>query len=131
MSSLGDFIREKRIAADLSLRDCAKLCGISHTRLDCIEKGSDPNTGKAFSVRADTLKKIAAGLNIDFSTLLALSVEAQGIAIEDIPQNKETPQPESQVEAQFAEMFAKLSDANKLEVISRMIAMQAEAGKDR
>lgn len=130
MSSLGDFIREKRVAADLSLRDCAKMCGISHTRLDCIEKGYDPNTGKVFSVRADTLKKIAAGLNIDFSTLLALSVEAQGITMEDAPKNAEMPQPETQVEAQFAEMFSKLSDANKLEVISRMIAMQSE-GKAR
>lgn len=126
MSSLGDFIREKRVAADLSLRDCAKLCGISHTRLDCIEKGYDPNTGKVFSVRADTLKKIAAGLNIDFATLLALSVEAQGITMDDASKNTETLQPENQVEAQFLEMFSKLSADHKLELVSRMIAMQSE-----
>lgn len=65
---LGRRIREAR--GDLSLRDFAQKCNISHTHLDSLEKGVDPRTGKRVKVGLETLKKIAkaAGFSIDYLT---------------------------------------------------------------
>ena len=59
---LGERIREAR--GDLSLRDFAKICEISHTHLDSLEKGYDPRTGKKVSIGWDTLKKISAATGL-------------------------------------------------------------------
>lgn len=106
-------LKELSAAKGVSITQMAKDLGISTGLQTGWKNGATP--------RQSTVKKIADyfGVAVDY------------FASEDSAQNKEMPQPESQVEAQFAEMFSKLSDANKLEVISRMIAMQAEAGKDR
>lgn len=53
-NELGEKIRKAR--GDLSLRDFAKKCGISHTHLDSIEKGYDPRTGKPVKVSLETIK---------------------------------------------------------------------------
>jgi transcriptional regulator with XRE-family HTH domain len=58
----GNLIRHAR--GELSLRDFAKKCGISHTHLDSIEKGYDPRTGKPVSISFDTLNKLSAGTGI-------------------------------------------------------------------
>lgn len=65
---LGNRIREAR--GDLSLREFAKKCDISHTHLDSLEKGADPRTGKEVSVGWETLRKlsIATGLSIHYLT---------------------------------------------------------------
>lgn len=78
MTILGEYIRSARTEKGLSLRECAKLCGISHTRIDVIEKGVDPNTGKEAEVTTDTLMKIAQGLNLDVLYLLSLNVAEKG-----------------------------------------------------
>jgi Helix-turn-helix. len=59
---LGERIREAR--GELSLRDFAKICEISHTHLDSLEKGYDPRTGKKVSIGWDTLKKISAATGL-------------------------------------------------------------------
>lgn len=67
-------------------------------------------------IDVEYLKKIADYFDVSVSYVLG----------EDSAQNKETLQPENQVEAQFLEMFSKLSADHKLELVSRMIAMQSE-----
>ena len=67
-NKLGNKIREAR--GDLSLRDFAKKCGISHTHLDSIEKGYDPRTGKPVKVSLDTIKKLSAGTGIPLHNLI-------------------------------------------------------------
>jgi transcriptional regulator with XRE-family HTH domain len=54
---IGLIIRELR--GDLSLRDFAKKCEISHTSIDNLEKGIDHRTGKPTQVKVATLQKIA------------------------------------------------------------------------
>jgi transcriptional regulator with XRE-family HTH domain len=54
---IGLIIRELR--GDLSLRDFAKKCEISHTTIDNLEKGIDHRTGKPTQVKVATLQKIA------------------------------------------------------------------------
>ena len=71
MNYIGDFIKQYR--GDVSLRDFAKKCDISHTHLDSIEKGYDPRTGKPIRVTVDTLKKIAKAMNMSINDLLIKS----------------------------------------------------------
>ena len=72
---LGSFIRSKR--GDLSLRELARRCGISHTFIDKLEKGHDPRTRKSIRPTVDSLKKLAAGLEVDVLELLLLAVEEE------------------------------------------------------
>lgn len=71
MNYIGEFIKQYR--GDISLRDFAKKCDISHTHLDSIEKGYDPRTGKPIRVTVDTLKKIAKAMNMSINDLLIKS----------------------------------------------------------
>lgn len=68
MNYIGEYIRKYR--GDLSLREFADKCGISHTHLDSIEKGFDPRTGKPVRVTVETLKKIAKTMGMTINDLL-------------------------------------------------------------
>lgn len=69
---LGERVRKAR--GELSLREFAKKCDISHTHLDSIEKGIDPRTGKPVTVSVETLEKIAAGAGCSIAYLLGNSI---------------------------------------------------------
>ena len=49
----------RKLRGDLSLRDFAKKCELSHTTIDNLEKGIDHRTGKPTQVKIATLQKIA------------------------------------------------------------------------
>lgn len=68
MNYIGKYIKSYR--GNVSLRNFAEKCGISHTHLDSIEKGFDPRTGKPVKVTVDTLKKIAKAMNMSVNDLL-------------------------------------------------------------
>ena len=70
MDTLGEVIRTKRKAKDLSLRDLATLCNLSHSYIDSLEKGVDPKTGKPVSPTIETLEKISKGLGLTLDELL-------------------------------------------------------------
>lgn len=67
-NKLGDYVRQKR--GNMSLRDFAKTCGVSHTHIDSIEKGYDPRTGKSVSPSFETLKKVARGIGVPLGDFL-------------------------------------------------------------
>lgn len=69
-NELGKYIKEKR--GKKSLREFAKIVGISHTHLDSIEKGADPRTGKPVSISAEVLKLLSIATNTDYETLSEL-----------------------------------------------------------
>ena len=71
---LGDVVRNYRLENHLSLRAFGELCGISHTTIDCIEKGYDPRTGKRINITNMTFSKLADVLKIPVSVLVDLSV---------------------------------------------------------
>lgn len=68
-NKLGKYVRMQR--GDLSLRDYAKIVGISHTHLDSIEKGYDPRTGKEISPSLAALEKLASAAGKSISNYLA------------------------------------------------------------
>ncbi|OPX83415.1 MAG: helix-turn-helix protein [Pelotomaculum sp. PtaB.Bin104] len=73
MKNIGEIIKAKRKEKKLSLRDFALLCDLSHTYIDCLEKGFDPRSGKPVSPTIDTLDKIANGLGMSLIELLNLA----------------------------------------------------------
>lgn len=79
MNYIGEYIRKYR--GDMSLRDFADKCEISHTHLDSIEKGIDPRTGKPVKVTVETLKKIASAMNMTINDLL---IKSGDVKIEDL-----------------------------------------------
>ena len=84
---LGAIVKQSR--GELSLRDFAEKCGISHTHLDSIEKGHDPRTGKPVSISIDTIRKLSNGTGIPESTLFI-------VALEEFSRDNPTPTKESQ-----------------------------------
>ena len=79
MNYIGNFIKKYR--GDMSLREFAEKCDISHTHLDSIEKGYDPRTGKPVRVTVDTLKKIANAMNMSVNDLL---IQSGDVKIEEL-----------------------------------------------
>ncbi len=79
MNYIGDFIKKYR--GDMSLREFAEKCDISHTHLDSIEKGIDPRTGKPVRVTVDTLKKIAKTMGMTINDLL---IQSGDVKLEDL-----------------------------------------------
>ena len=65
---IGRMIRELR--GEMSLRDFARKCNISHTTIDNLEKGVDFRTGKPTQVKMDTLKKIADACGVSTSYIM-------------------------------------------------------------
>lgn len=69
---IGKIIRELR--GDLSLREFAKLCDVSHTTIDNIEKGVDFRTKKPTQVTINTLYKIAKATNVSVSYIIGENI---------------------------------------------------------
>jgi len=81
---LGVLVREAR--GDMSLREFARRCGISHTHLDSIEKGFDPRTGKPVRVTVSTLEKLSKATGHSMIFLAGqpgaqLKVDAQNLGV--------------------------------------------------
>lgn len=66
MSKLGEFIREKRLDKDISLRKLAEISGISFSHLSKIERG-EHNPAK------ETLETLSKALDIDLYELLLMA----------------------------------------------------------
>jgi transcriptional regulator with XRE-family HTH domain len=80
VSQLGDFVRSRREdVLRLSQLDLGKLCGLSAAYIHQIETGINPSTGRGFSPKVDTLRKLAKGLGSPYETLDRL---ARGLPID-------------------------------------------------
>lgn len=66
---IGKKIRQLR--GDMSLRDFALKCDVSHTTIDNLEKGIDFRTGKPSQVKMATLQKIANACNVPVSYIIS------------------------------------------------------------
>lgn len=68
LKKIGKTVRELR--GEMSLREFAKRCEISHTTIDNIEKGIDFRTGKPAQIKIDTLMKIASACNVSLISII-------------------------------------------------------------
>ena len=69
---IGEIIKQLR--GKLSLREFAKLCDVSHTTIDNLEKGIDFRTKKPTQVTLNTLYKIAKATNVSVSYIIGENI---------------------------------------------------------
>ncbi|SHH58226.1 helix-turn-helix domain-containing protein [Sporanaerobacter acetigenes] len=70
MDTLQEILINKRKDLGLSLRKAAKLIGISHSYLNNLEKGIDPNTKAPVNPTPETLSLISEAYKIDYNELM-------------------------------------------------------------
>ncbi|MGH1260516.1 MULTISPECIES: helix-turn-helix domain-containing protein [Bacillus] len=70
MKTLGNIINEYRKEKNLSLREFALRCQLSHSYIDKLEKGIDPRNGKPVEPTLAVIEQIAKALNKNKSDLL-------------------------------------------------------------
>lgn len=69
-NKIGQFVSRRRKEMKLSLREFGKLCGMSHTHIDSIEKGFDVRTGREINLTSTTISKLAQALGVTESELV-------------------------------------------------------------
>ena len=67
-AGIGNIIRQLR--GDLSLREFAEKCQMSHTTIDNLEKGVDFRTGKTVQTKIATIEKIATACNVPLEYII-------------------------------------------------------------
>lgn len=73
MSKLGDFLKKERKERNMTLRDFAKVSGLSHTYVSQLEQGYDKRRDIEIVPTIDALAKIAKGLNMNLDKLLYIA----------------------------------------------------------
>lgn len=76
MMSLQKIITAYRNTHDISQRELAKICGVSHSCIAMIEKELNPNNNQPFTPSIGILKKISYGTNIPLDILLTAVTSA-------------------------------------------------------
>lgn len=70
---IGDIIKVYRVEHDLSLRDFAEKCDLSHAYIAKLEAGIDSRSGKPVEPTAEVAGRIAAAMGITLDELLRRS----------------------------------------------------------
>ncbi|HCL4480221.1 TPA: helix-turn-helix transcriptional regulator [Clostridium botulinum] len=83
MNTIGEIIKDFRTANSLSLREFSKLCDLSHSYIDRLEKGYDPRSGKKVDLTIDTIGKIASCINMDLYDLLIAIGAIKNFSLKD------------------------------------------------
>ena len=78
---LGDIIKQYRIANNLSQRDFAKKCNLSHTYISALEKKIDARSGKTIAPTIDAVKNISTALGISLYDLLQMLDDNQEFTV--------------------------------------------------
>lgn len=89
---LADVILSYRMEHNYSIRDFAKLCGISHVQIYFMERGLN-SSGKPFVPTIPSLKKVASGMGITFNELVSVCDDLSEVAID--PDDKPSIPPEN------------------------------------
>jgi len=86
--TLGELLKQYRKAKDLSQRDFARQCGLSHSLVSILEMGVNPQTGKKPEPDLVTYKKLAIGMNRSVQDLfndLGNSESVRLFAVDSVP----------------------------------------------
>lgn len=70
MKKIGEMIKEYRTTNDLTLRDFANLCGLSHSYISLLEKGIDPRNNKPVIPTLETVERISRAMGISTQEIL-------------------------------------------------------------
>lgn len=69
--TLGDIIKNYRVAHELSMDDFSKISGISKAYISLLEKNRHPKTGKPIAPSIQCIKQAADAMNMDFNILFS------------------------------------------------------------
>lgn len=67
---IGEVVQQYRESHNLSLREFAKRCGLSHVVVSFIEKG-ERSSGEPYLPKFDTVRKLARGMGTSAENLIA------------------------------------------------------------
>ena len=109
-NALSEFIRERR--GTMSLRDFGNLCNVRHTVIDNIEKVVDFRTGKESKTTLEVLDKIAKGIGVKTTYLVALALG------EKFEEDKTRPVIYTDEEVSLLNSFKKLNRMGQIKVMS-------------
>ena len=84
---LGEIIKKYRNENQISMRDFAKRCNLSHTYIAALEKNIDSRTGKPIAPTLDTVKHIAVAINMNIDELLKILDDEQEFIINNNDSN--------------------------------------------
>lgn len=132
---LSDLLKQYRQENDLSQRDFARKCSLSHGTISLIERETNPQTGKEMSQDMDTYKKLADGMGLTVQELFEkLDVDAAVVAPhrrlyaqDAMPKMERSPQEEKEI---MVREFRDASIADQVEgVLSLWELMKPESKK--
>ena len=86
--TLSELMKQYRKARDLSQRDFARKCGLSHSLISILEMGVNPQTGKKPQPDLETYRKLAVGMNRSVQDLfndLGNSESVRLFAVDSMP----------------------------------------------
>lgn len=70
--TLGEVIKRYREENNLSLREFAEKCGLSHAYIAKLEEGRDPRSGKKIEPTLETVKKVSEAISMPLDELLQI-----------------------------------------------------------
>ncbi len=79
--TLSEMIKQYRKAKDLSQRDFARRCGLSHSSISILEMGVNPQTGKKPQPDLETYQKLAIGMNRSVQDLFSDLGNSESVAL--------------------------------------------------
>ncbi len=116
--TLGEYIKEYREKMGISQRQFALNCDLSNGYIAMLEKNTNPSTGQPIKVKVDTLKKIAAAMNM---SLHELSQKANMTIIDlSVGTDENASAPTDEHVAELLRLFAEL-DQEHQETLMRVL----------
>ena len=118
---IGEFVANYRESHNLSLRDFAKRCDLSHVIIAYIEKGERSN-GDPYLPRFDTVRKLARGMGISAEQLIS---QCDDFDLDISVGVEETPIFKDLIQSQSIDEIMLLQAYRMIPVEYRIEAMQA------
>ena len=118
--TLSEFIKEYRSQHQLSQRQFAHLCGVSHGTINLFEREVNYQTGQRINPSTENLRKIASGVGLSLQELLS---------VVDLNINMEDVMPDARL-VEMQRLFGILDD-NDIEELLAIAHLKASRYGDR
>ena len=134
--TLGEFIQRYRSEHDISQRQFAHICGLSHSYISMIERGVNPRSDKPIVPTIGQMKKLADGMGTTMMELfeqiddMPIDINTEAAAL--IGQGASAPANEEgraeSIDIEIASLILRLSPEKKKEAVRylRYLAESAE-----
>ena len=107
--TLASFIKEYRQKHDLSQRQLASMCGVSHAYISLIENERNYTTGKKMKISLLKMMCIAKGMRMSLHEIFS-AVDDLDLSINETQKYKTTPTPLNEAEEALLELFRKIPE---------------------